>query len=172
MKIKPITINNNQKEEFESCDIDNLSTIAGGYIITPRGEIIVVKDNENHCDVFSKYINNYLESENYIEYNTLVATKMLCEIGCCVYAGIRLEYIKNRLEGLSDCVASLTFPSDPEKLTSIQKEICLKLIESNISIITKKAKIYVQYGSFPANIYEEEMVKKSLNSESIELKKL
>lgn len=68
--------------------------------------------------------------------------------------------------------SSLTFPSDPEKLTSIQKEICLKLIESNISIITKKTKIYVQYGSFPANIYEEEMVKKSLNSESNELKKL
>ena len=109
MKIRPLTINGNQREEFESCDISDLSVIAGGYVITPFGEIIVVKDDDKHCEVFTKLINNYLENEIDMKYNTLTSTKMLCEIGCCVYAGVRLEYIKNKLENLSNCVAICTY---------------------------------------------------------------
>lgn len=158
MKIKPLTINKNQKAEFESCDINDLSVLAGGYVITPLGEIIVVKDNDKHCDVFTKLINNYLENETATKYNTLTSTRMLCEMGCCVYAGVRLEYIKNRLESLSNCIASLTFPSQLSNLTSVQREICTKLLESNVSPVTKKPIIYIQFGSFPDNVFTEEVI--------------
>ena len=170
MKIRPLTINGNQREEFESCDISDLSVIAGGYVITPLGEIIVVKDDDKHCEVFTKLINNYLENEIDMKYNTLTSTKMLCEMGCCVYAGVRLEYIKNKLENLSNCVASLTLPSQLSDLTEPQKEICSKLIESNISPITKKPRIYIQYGSFPDNVFNEEDILKVFTSNNLNQK--
>lgn len=80
MKIKPISINGNLCKEFNSVDIEDLSVLSGGYIITPNGEIILVKDTDQHQVIFSDYINAYLENNDYIKYNTLTATKMLCEI--------------------------------------------------------------------------------------------
>lgn len=37
MKIKPININGNLCKEFNSVDIEDLSVLSGGYIITPNG---------------------------------------------------------------------------------------------------------------------------------------
>lgn len=163
----PKNINGNENLEFDGDSIENLSVLAGGYIITPLGEIILVKDTDEHRIIFSKYINYYLDNGSNTLYNTLISTKMLCDLGCCIYAGVRLEYSKNMLEQLSDCMGSLTFPKDLDSLTSIQKEICLKLIESNKSIVSGSEKIFVQYGSFPDNIYTKEEIVNILKKKEV-----
>lgn len=166
MKIK--TINNNfSKTDFNSCLSNELAVIAGGYIITPLGEIIVVQDEEEHRQVFSKYINSYLELQKNEVYTTFQATKMLCELGCCVYSGVRLEYAKNKLETLDNSMGSMTFPNNIEELTNIQKELCQILIKSNKSVFNENEKIYIQYGSFPDNVYTKEQVLELLNKRDI-----
>lgn len=172
MLIRPVSINGNLCEEFESCQEEELSVIEGGYIITPQGEIIVVKDNDEHCIVFSKYLNSFLEVKNEKVYDTFSATKMLCELGCCVYAGIRLEYIKNKLENLEKSMASFTFPNNIEDLTEVQSKICLKLIETNKSRLSSKEKITIQYGSFPDNIYTKEEIEILLNKNILNKKEI
>lgn len=164
MKIKPISINGNLCKEFNSVDIEDLSVLSGGYIITPNGEIILVKDTDQHQVIFSDYINAYLENNDYIKYNTLTATKMLCEIGCCVYAGVRLEYFKNKLEKMTQSMASLTFPNDPSELTDRQKQIIKALLKTNKSLFGSSEKILIQYGSFHDNVYNIEEVNVFLNS--------
>ena len=164
MKIKPISINGNLCKEFNSTEIEDLSVLSGGYIITPNGEIILVKDTDQHQVIFSDYINAYLENNDYIKYNTLTATKMLCEIGCCVYAGVRLEYFKNKLEKMTQSMASLKFPNDPSDLTDSQKQIIKTLLKTNKSLFGSSEKILIQYGSFPDNVYNIEEVNVFLNS--------
>ena len=164
MTVRPVSINQNQCCEFPTNAMEELSVMAGGYIITPLGEIILVYDKENHCNVFSKYINEYLESKENIQYDTLSATKILCELGCCVYAGIRLEYIKNKLGNLDKTLVTLTIPNNSENLTDIQKTICTKLIESNKSRISGRKIFDIQYGSFPDTVYTEEEVTEILKN--------
>lgn len=52
MTVRPLSINQNPCCEFPTNDMEELSVMAGGYIITPLGEIILVYDKENHCNVF------------------------------------------------------------------------------------------------------------------------
>lgn len=80
------------------------------------------------------------------------------------YSGVRLEYIKNKLGGLDNTMGSLTFPNDIDNITENQKEICLHLISTNKSIIGNNEKIYIQYGSFPDNVYSKEQVVSMLQS--------
>lgn len=157
MKINPISINGNSCKEFNSSSIEDLDVIVGGYIFTPKGEIILVDENEEHCNVFSDYINSYLENNQNTIYDILTATQMLCELGCCVYAGVRYkEYISSNFGNGDLC--SLTFPNDMEKLTQTQKDICLSLISKNKSLFGNREKVYIQYGSFPENVYSEEQI--------------
>lgn len=165
MKVRPLTINENlSKLEFNSCLKEEMSVIEGGYIITPRGEIIVVKDNDEHHIIFSKYLNSFLELETDKLYNTFKATKMLCELGCCVYSGIRLEYAKNKLESLNKSMASLTFPDDIDLLTESQRKICMELISKNRSLFSDNEKIKIQYGGFPDNVYTQNEIIAILNN--------
>lgn len=165
MKIRPITINGNlSRLEFNSCQKEEISVIEGGYIITPKGEIIVIKDNDEHRIVFSKYLNSFLELDDNKIYNTFEATKMLCELGCCVYSGIRLEYIKNKLANLDKSMASLTFPSNLNLLTETQSKICIELISKNKSLLGDNEKIHIQYGSFPDNVYTKDEIILILNN--------
>ncbi len=164
-KIKPITINGNKAPiEFKSCSIDEITVITGGYIITPRGEIIVIDEKEEHCNIFSDYINAYLEQDSRKIYDTLTSTKMLCNFGCCVYSGIRYkEYIMDLSGNTPQDLCSLTFPDNMLELTEVQKMICKKLIASNKSILGNREKIYIQYGNFPDNIYTKDQIIEILN---------
>lgn len=156
-KIKPISINGNECKEFNSREFEDISVIEGGYIITPRGEIILVGENEEHCNVFSDYLNSYLENGSEQIYDTWTATKMLCELGCFVYSGIRYrEYVNAKVENYSDDLCTLAFPNNIENITEIQRKICLKLIESNKSALGDREKIYVQYEQFPDTIFTKE----------------
>lgn len=163
MIINPTSINGKKCKNFNGCNIEDLSVLAGGYIITPYGEVILVGDNETHQQVFSDYINEYLENSQYTVFNTLNATKILCELGCCVYAGVRLEYFKNKSNKISQGIASLTFPNNLSDLTNNQKQIITALLETNKSVFSPNEKITIQYGSFPDNIYSIEEVKAILS---------
>lgn len=110
MKIRPISKNQRECKEYPSCLPEEMSVLSGGYVITTCGEIIVVEDNQEHKDVFSSYINDYLETKQSNVYEIYLATKLLCELGCIVYTGVRLEYIKNKLGGLDSSMGSLIFP--------------------------------------------------------------
>ena len=166
MTIRPVSINGNLCKEFKSSTKEELSVIVGGYIITPPGEIILIDENEEHCNVFSEYINSYLENDSKKIYETLTATKILCELGCCVYAGIRYkEYIADKSGGSIEAIGSLTFPNDFKTLSKKQKEICLELISKNKSLLGDREKIYIQYGSFPDNVYSKEEIVSILNKE-------
>lgn len=169
MTIRPITINENVSNiEFKSHNLEDISVITGGYIITPHGEIILVEEDEEHCNVFSEYINSYLENNSKKIYDTFAATKILCDLGCCVYAGIRYkEYILSKSEETLE-IASLTFPNSFDILTSEQKNICKRLIDSNKSLLGDREKIYIQYGSFPDNVYSKEEILTMLSSNELE----
>lgn len=165
MNIKPISIKGNLCREFRSKSIEEISVIEGGYIFTPRGEIILVGEDEEHCNVFSDYINSHLENASPKIYDTLVATKILCELGCCVYAGVRYkEYIGSALGDSKLDLCSLTFPDELSNITEMQKNICLKLISTNKSVLGDREKVYIQYGSFPDIVYDKDEVIKILES--------
>lgn len=166
MKIKPITINGNESTlSFQSCQIDEVTILVGGYIITSRGEIIVVDETDEHCNVFSAYINEYLEQKDLKTYDTGTAIKILCELGCCVYSGIRYkEYISSKTGNLDDEALTLAFPKEIEEITLEQKEICKKIIESNKSLLGNREKFYMAYESFPGVVYTKEQILSILNS--------
>jgi len=166
MKIRPITINGNESlVEFNSCNMDELTVIIGGYIITPKGEIIVVDENDEHCNVFSAYINMYLEEYDSSKiYDTGTAMKILCSLGCCVYSGVRYhEYISGKTESFDNEAITLAFPNEIEEMTPIQKEICKKIIETNKSTLGNREKIYMAYESYPDTVYTKEQVMSFLN---------
>lgn len=167
MLINPVSINGNLCREFMSSTIDDLSVIVGGYIITPRGEIILVDNRDEHCNVFSDYINAYLETGLYKIYDSYMATKILTELGCCVYSGLRYdEYIENKSGNLNLDLCSLTFPSN-FNLTDIQRDICKMLISKNKSSLGDKEKIYIQYGTFPDNVYPKKFILDLLEQKSV-----
>ena len=166
MKIKPITINNRESiVEFNSCTLDELTVIIEGYIITPRGEIIIVDEKDEHCNVFSDYINIYFEEYESVKmYDTLTAMKILCSLGCCIYSGIRYhEYISGKTENFDNEALTLAFPQDIEEITQIQKEICKKIIESNKSVLGNREKIYMTYESYPDTVYTKQQILSILN---------
>ena len=161
-----ITINGNKsKLDFQSCSMDELTVLVGGYIITPRGEIIVVDESDEHCNIFSAYINEYLEQDDFKIYDTGTALKILCEFGCCVYSGIRYkEYISSRTGNYDDEALTLAFPKEIEEITTVQKEICKRIIESNKSLLGNREKFYIAYESFPGIPYTKEQILSILNS--------
>lgn len=84
---------------------------------------------------------------------------MLTELGCVVYAGIRYEeYIESKTANYQGGCASLTFPNDLFDLSDIQKNCCKQLINANKSLIRDTEKIYIQYCSFPDNVYTKEQI--------------
>lgn len=166
MFIKIKTINENESTlSFQSCSTEELTVLIGGYIITPRGEIIIIDESDEHCNIFSTYINEYLEQKEFKIYDTGTAIKILCELGCCVYSGIRYkEYISSRTGNFNDEALTLAFPKEIEGITSIQKEICKKIIESNKSLLGNREKFYMTYESFPGIVYTKEQILSILNS--------
>ncbi len=169
MTIRPISINENPCKEFASCSMEELSVITGGYIFTPRGEIILIGEREEHCNVFSEYINSYLENGSSKIYDIYQATKMLCEMGCCVYSGLRYqEYISNKFGNEPLDVCTLAFPMDLSAITEQQKQLCLKLISSNQSVLGNREKIYIQYESFPGIVHTKEQVEELLKPKTSE----
>lgn len=167
MTIKIITINGNESTlSFQSCQADEVTVLVGGYIITPRGEVIVVDEADEHCNVFSAYINEYLEQKEIKMYDTATALKILCELGCCVYSGIRYkEYISSKTGNYDDDALTLAFPKEIEEITSTQKEICKRIIESNKSLLGNREKFYMTYESFPGNVYTKEQILAILNKQ-------
>lgn len=180
--VNPTTINGNKSYVgFKSCSMDEITVITGGYIITPRKEIIVIDETEEHCNVFSTYINIYLEKDLSQIYDISTAIRILCELGCCVYSGIRYrEYVDRKSENYNDDAITLFFPENIKNITSYQKEVCKKIINSNKSLLGDREKIYMAYESYPNKTYTKEQILnilteplvKELDAQILELKTL
>lgn len=135
---------------FKYTESNFISPLEGGYIITPSGEFIPVKDDEDHSTVFSDYLSKYLEK--YINLQTIEAAIMLGENNHIVYMGIKTSDMRdvNRRNGTCEGFGILIFPKNIRGITPEQKESCGLLIASNKSIFGNREKIPMQYHSLSA----------------------
>lgn len=78
-----------EKFEYEVVEKEYVDVLAAGYIITPEGEFIEVKDDNSHGDVFSKYLAKYLKESVVKYYETIKATGKLISLNHIVYLGIK-----------------------------------------------------------------------------------
>ncbi len=130
--------------KYDVVSIDEISSLSAGYIILPTGEIIEVKDDEDHASKFSNYLNNYFCRKELKYLDILEASRELTNINCIVYLGIRTEDIKTSLVGLGYGIFIL--PNNyEENITIGQKNACLKIIESNKSLFGDYEKMDLQF---------------------------
>lgn len=130
---------------------DSVSVLEGGYIITPEGTFIAIKDHQDHDAVFSYFIYRYYAGRmRFREYQSAEAAMMLNQLGFIVYFGVKMKYIPeiNRMETVENYLdddrvskiargyGSLSFPNDMERLTNMQRIAC------HLLLITNKKKNY------------------------------
>ncbi len=136
--------------EFEVCNLDEdlVSVLQAGYIITLEGEFIPVKDNEYHKDVFSNYLNKYLENNPLINYNSNEAMQALVNINHIVYYGIKPQVINNIYENRGGNTGGFGILIVPENylgvITSDQIKSIKILLDSNKSIFGNSEKILLE----------------------------
>lgn len=129
---------------IEVVPIEEITTLCGGYIILPTGQIIEVKDADKHVEVFSNYLKKYLNREIPRTLEQIDLVKMLLEINCIVYLGIKSSYIRKTMT--SDGLGTVILPENYEdNITEEQKEVCLKFLESNKSIFGDYDKLELQF---------------------------
>lgn len=111
----------------------------GGYIITPDGQFVPVRDRCDHGDVFSLYLTNYLESDQLIQENSIDAAIHLSDLGHIVYFGLKLNDISVQNSTPDGSYASspehgygvLIFPQDLDCISREQSNGTLDLLETN-----------------------------------------
>lgn len=126
---------------------NEVSTLSVGYIITPSGEFIEVKDDENHAEVFSYYLDSYLCRKEHKYYDTLEAAKHLTIANHIVYLGLKTEEIKDMSDNLTGVGYGIfLLPDDYENtITFEQSEACLTLIKTNKSLFGNYEKLELQF---------------------------
>ncbi len=77
--------------EFDfNIEVNQACSLSPGYIIRPDGIVIKVMNNEDHDDVFSRYLNNYLGNEIPTQYNIAKSISLLLnEYGHIIYYGVK-----------------------------------------------------------------------------------
>lgn len=73
---------------------NEISILNAGYIITPDGDFIEVKDTDSHGIIFSDYLNKYLDRNTTKTIDVLEASKELNLLNHIVYLGIKTEDVK------------------------------------------------------------------------------
>ena len=127
---------------YRNTDIQWISPLEGGYIITPEGNFIPVKDSDDHSTIFSEYLSKYLEKK--INLETMKAIIMLTQNNHIVYMGIKLSDMKDiyKQNGTSEGFGIIIFPSDINNLNNNQKQSCIELILSNKRIFVSNKKLF------------------------------
>ena len=145
-----------------SNDIDNfnnLSVLSPGYIISPEGNIVTVLDDEDHSDVFERYLTNNCGKRELIGLHQAKQIDVLTNIlGNVIYYGIKTGDTKY-IYGCNDVNSSVGYffvPDDMTNLTEQQRQICLKILESNRSALTGKDKIELHYQSIHSDVGTQE----------------
>lgn len=137
--------------EFEFNTEQNLvSSLSPGYIIRPDGIIAKVNGNEDHSDVFNRYLKGYLEQNDLNVYHQNKCINLLTnDFGHVIYYGVKVSDAKDLYarQGNVDGCGFFFIPDDTSVLTDIQKEKCLDIINSNISPISKREILPLNYQS-------------------------
>lgn len=118
---------------FKTEDKDNISVLCPGYVITPDGEFVDIKDNEDHSSVFTDYLKEYLEEPNQTYLDIIRGIRLLTELNHIVYLGVRPEDVNRFLNAQPTDMGYIILPDDSEKITPEQAQSCLNLIETNKS---------------------------------------
>ena len=133
--------------KFRIQDRDNINVMSAGYIITPNGEFVDILDSEDHSDIFSRYINNYLENQLSANYSIFKAICLLTSLNHIVYFGVKskdAKIIYNDL-GNAEGFGTVFLPDNIEELTEEQKDSCTKLIATNRSLFGNYDKIQLNF---------------------------
>ena len=127
---------------------DIVSTLSPGYIIRPDGVIIKVMGNEDHDDVFNRYLKGYLEHDDLNTFHVAKCIELLTNsYGHVIYYGIKTSDAKDiySQQGNVDGCGYFFIPDDLSVLTDIQKEKCLEIINSNCSPVSKREMLPLNY---------------------------
>lgn len=129
---------------------NEVSTLGAGYIITPSGEFIEVKDDDSHAEVFSYYLDSYLCRKGHKYYDTLEAAKHLTSVNHIVYLGLKAAEMKDMTTNLTGVGFGVFLLPDgyENTITSEQCEACLTLIKTNKSLFGNYEKIELQFNKF------------------------
>ncbi len=136
--------------EFEVCNLaeEIISVLQAGYIITPEGDFIPVNDDEYHKDVFTNYLNKYLENNPLASYSSNEALNALIKINHIVYYGIKPQVINNVYEnrgGNTGGFGLLILPKNYlDVMTNEQRKSTKVLLDSNKSIFGNSEKILLE----------------------------
>lgn len=172
-----ITLKDQYGQEFQMIGDDGrfVSVLEGGYIITPDGLFVTVKDAENHSEIFSDYLSKYLNTP-YQLYQSLEASMKLNQINHIAYFGVKTSDMKTmygrehfyKSDGSKTPVEgfSLMYLPPLEMITDAQKSACLKLLETNHSRFRPEERLLdLQFGSAINNVeYSEEEIMNFLNT--------
>lgn len=149
---------------FRIEDKDSISVLSAGYAITPKGEFVNVLDDEDHSNVFSNYLRDYLEKPDREEEDSLHAMISLTKLHHVAYSGIKLG--DNIREGnVNQGYALLVFPDDLSVLTDEQKESCLEFFGTNKSLFGNRKKVELQIHNFKGEQFTEEELTKKFQEE-------
>ncbi len=161
---KQITLSNINGSSFhaEVSEPNEISVLEGGYIITPNGYFIPVKDNEDHADKFTSYLVQYLEDFKYHNLNSIEAAKVLSSLGHIVYFGLKMKDNQNifcEKNGMTDGYAVVLLPSNLDMVTIAQKSSIISLLNTNKSIFGNHPILELQCTNFTSeeNITEEDL---------------
>lgn len=146
---------------FDYENIEKLSVVSPGYIITDLGKAIKIPENQDHNDLFSQYMYFFSGFKQYVRYESTYGVKAICKTNGIVYFGAKLGDVrsKNAYTGM------LFFPENISEITEEQKETIRCLLATNISPITNKKRIEIIFGDIlTGKLYSEDDVSIILKS--------
>ena len=127
-----------------------VSSLSPGYIIRPDGITVKVENHEDHDDVFSRYINSYINNDEETKYFVGKAITMLTnEYGHIIYYGIKtsdaMDIYTN--QGNTNGYAFFFIPDDINSITEEQVNVINEIMSSNYSTISQQEILPIKYQS-------------------------
>ena len=135
---------------------DAKSTTLSGFnavLKTPGDSVsftVKVENHEDHDDVFSRYINSYINNDEETKYFVGKAITMLTnEYGHIIYYGIKtsdaVDIYTN--QGNTNGYAFFFIPDDIDSITDEQMHVINEIISSNYSSISQQEILPIKYQS-------------------------
>ncbi len=138
-----------KKFAFRTADKENISVLCPGYIITPTGEFVDIKNEEDHSSIFTDYLRKYPEDDGFAYMDTYRGARRLAELNHIIYLGVKTEDVHDLLTATNRTtdIGMIILPSDFEDISPIQAQSCLDLIQTNKSLFGNYEKINLSFYS-------------------------
>lgn len=144
---------------------DNPSVLAAGYIITPNGEFLAIKDVDDHSDIYTSYLNALLNNDKY--YDTITGSIELIENYHVAYAGLKPQDFRN--PEIKNHGGILFLPKDILKCELRNLQSTLFLLKTNRSLFGgEKIPVECHFGMDPQPYFTSETIQ--ILEENIRLK--